>query len=389
MTILKKAKIYIDEFGNTHLDTTKKGTFSHFVYASFIIAEEDEEKANTLRKEICKKFKLGPNIKSNNLGDKKYFNKRLEILKYLIDNLDFTIDVLVIDKRKLDNNDGGLRFKKIFYKYFQKVFITKYNDIYKSYEIYPDKVGTTFAAELEEFIRYKGINLDLFNQDRYYQISDDVSGESLIQIADLLAGSVGKIYCTSHLSTRMEEIFEILHTRLSIQHFPFHENYQIITTENDRKKDIQIRRLSKDILINYFESDSAQKDKIGSNLVEYLAIQNRINPGKLVQSYDLLEYLKRFDPNMSDNKMRNKIRDLRYQGLFIISRKGQPGYKLASSYNDIIEHFDHFMRYIIPMLQKLKAINEKMSTSSFNELNPIEKDNRFEQVKKLLGQIKL
>ncbi|WP_192820147.1 DUF3800 domain-containing protein [Rufibacter sp. LB8] len=385
---MKKAKIYIDEFGNTHLDLSKGGTFSHFVYTSVIISEDNEEKARLLRTEVCKKFKLGPDIKSNNLGDKKYFYKRLDILKYLVENLDFTIDVLVIDKKHIDREDGGLRFKKVFYKYFQKIFITKYNQLYDSYDIIPDKVGEEFASELELFVRNQAVFLDLFNQDRTYKISDDIKGEKLIQLADIISGSIGKIYCTSHASERMEDIFNIIHSRLSVQHFPYKSNYEIKTSEKDREKDVLIRRLSQDIIEKYVKSTEGKTESLGLNLVEYLAIQNRMDPRRLVPSYEILTYLRHFNPNLTDDKLRSTIRDLRYKGLFIISHKGQPGYKLASSYDDIIEHFNHFMRYVLPMLEKLKAINEKMTNSSFNELNPLEKDARFQLVKNLIGQIK-
>lgn len=385
---MKKAKIYIDEFGNTHLDLSKSGTFSHFVYASVIISEENEEKARLLRNEICKKFRLGDNIKSSNLGDSKYFDKRLEILRYLVENLDFTIDVLVIDKKHIDRESGGLRFKQVFYKYFQKTFVSKYNDLYESYDIRLDKVGEEFAHELELFVQAKATTPDLFNQDRTYRVSDDIKGEKLIQLADIISGSIGKIYCTSHASERMEEIFNILHSRLSVQHFPYKSNYEIKTSEDDRKKDILIRRLSQDILEKYVKSTEGKNEALGLNLVEYLAIQNRMDPKRLVPSYEILTYLRNFNSNVTEDKLRSTIRDLRYKGLFIISHKGQPGYKLASSYDDIIEHFNHFMRYVLPMLEKLKAINEKMTNSTFNELNPLEKDDRFQLVKNLIGQIK-
>jgi hypothetical protein len=121
---LDKAKIFIAEFGNTHLDLSKKGTFSHFAYISIIIEEseiENARKVRKVRKEICQKFKLGENTKSKNIGDKKYFQKRLNILKHLVENLNFTIDVLVIDKDKIEKDSGGLGFEQTFYKYFQKV----------------------------------------------------------------------------------------------------------------------------------------------------------------------------------------------------------------------------------------------------------------------------
>ncbi|WP_147202750.1 hypothetical protein [Segetibacter aerophilus] len=81
------------------------------------------------------------------------------------------------------------------------------------------------------------------------------------------------------------------------------------------------------------------------------------------------------------------VRDLRYQGLFIVSQSGKPGYKFASGYQDISEHFKHFMKYILPMLQKVKILNEKISQQSHNEINLLEKDVTLKQMKELVTSI--
>ena len=47
-----------------------------------------------------------------------------------------------------------------------------------------------FIKELELFVQSKAINLDRPN--RTYHISDDLKGEKLIQLADLIAGSAGR-----------------------------------------------------------------------------------------------------------------------------------------------------------------------------------------------------
>src|SRR5690606_31453428 len=103
-----------------------KGTFSHFVYCSLIINQKDRVKAEDLRRQIALDNRLGKDIKSKNIGD-KYFDRRLKVLRQLVAGLDFTIDVLVIDKSRLDKAEG-LKQKQIFYKYFQNLFVKKYND---------------------------------------------------------------------------------------------------------------------------------------------------------------------------------------------------------------------------------------------------------------------
>lgn len=384
---MEKAKIFIDEFGNSHLNLTKKGTFSHFVYASVIFPESEIEKARALRKEICLKFRLGKDIKSNNLGDKKYFQRRLNILQFLIENLDFTIDVLVVDKSKLDKDEGGLRFKKVFYKYFQKVLIKKYNQIYNSYDIYLDKLGfDSFRKELVYFIENNATQRDLFNPDRTFQLSDDKTDEKLVQYADIIAGSLGRLFCLSHYNSESDKIYEILHTRMSVSYYPY------LKVDNNEAQ--QTKLLSKEIsllnlesLKNYLETSQKSEDALKRRLLEYLYTNSKIDSERLVPSFELINFLKNFSKTITEDKLRLLIRDLRYEGLFIISHSGKPGYKLASNYSDIEQHFSHFMKYIIPMLNKIKVLNQNISQLSFNKINPLEKDNQFERIKKLIEQL--
>ena len=384
---MEKAKIFIDEFGNSHLDLSKKGTFSHFVYASVIIPESEIDNARILREEICKNFRLGNDIKSKNIGDKKYFQKRLDILNHLIENLDFTIDVLVIDKDKLDKDEGGLRFKKTFYKYFQKVLIRKYNQVYSSYNIYLDKLGSDdFRTELVNFIDNNGTQRDLFNPDRTFELSDDKTDEKLVQLADIIAGSLGRLFCLSHYNPESSKIYEILHTRMSVSYYPYLKisNKEIKKTKTLSK---EISQLNLESLKNYLESSKKSEDALKRRLLEYLYTNSKIDSERLVPSYELINFLKNFSKTITEDKLRLLIRDLRYEGLFIISHSGKPGYKLASNYSDIEQHFSHFMKYIIPMLNKIKILNQNISQLSFNKINPLEKDNQFEKIKKLIEQL--
>jgi len=211
------AHIFADEFGNTTLDLSKDATFSHFVYASVIIGENNLKKAEEVRQAITRKFKLGPVLKSSNIKDKQ-FDKRLQILKFLFDHLDFTIDVLVIDKSKI--NSEGLVYKRVFYKYFQTLYVSKYNSRYSSFYITADKVGEDFRKELTQYVNKHGIQRELFTPQRFFSLGDDKE-EQLIQLADFIAGCVGKIFCTSHAHERSKEIFNIIKTRVSVDYFPY------------------------------------------------------------------------------------------------------------------------------------------------------------------------
>jgi len=377
------AKILIDEFGNAHLDLSKNGTFSHFIYTSVIIKDSDSEKALKILKEICSKYRLGSDLKSSNIKS-KFFKRRKDILIDLIEKLDFVVDIMVIDKSQI--NSQGLGIKKVFYKYFQSLFVSKYNNIYENFSIYADKVGEEFKNELQAFVRKKSITRDLFHPDRNFQIFDD-KDEKLIQMADFISGCLGKVFCTSHFDERHIELFNILHSRTSIVYFPF-QSFITEQIENQSELDKQILKMNYKLIEKFFGDTKVQKTQEKARLLEYLRFQSELNPDRLVSTQELHIYLNNFFPNIRTERIRTLIRDLRYEGLFIVSHSGKPGYKLATKYNDVSEHFNHFLRYVIPMLQKVKILNETLSLNSFNDINPIEKDPNMVKLKELISGLK-
>lgn len=381
---MSTADIFIDEFGNVHLDLSKGGTFSHFIYTAIVFNKDSENRARLLRESLCKKYRLGDNIKSSNIKE-KHFDKRLQILNDLCNELDFTIDVLVIDKSKIDSS--GLKQHKVFYKFFQSLFVNKYNQKYQSYQIFADSVGTDFKSELESYVRSKSIQRDLWHPDRNFNLSNDVSGEKLIQFADLVCGSIGKVFCASHSHKRAREIYEILHTRLSVDYFPFRTT-RFSTNLSDSIIDKQIMKLNLELIENYINNSSSKANQEKNLLLNYLLLHSEISPNRLIPTYEIVAYISNYIDGFTDDRLRLVIRDLRYEGLFVISYPGKPGYKLANCYNDIFEHYNHFMKYVIPMLQKIKIINQSIAENTFNELNPLEHDPSLSQLKDLLAGFK-
>jgi len=383
--IKEPALILIDEFGNTHLDLSKTGTFSHFIYTSVIIPLKYKEKAEKIRQLISKNFFFGKELKSSKHGA-KMFERRLSSLYELVINLDFTVDILVIDKAKLNGSDG-LKQKQIFYKYFQNLFVTKYNDRFKSFEIIADKVGEDFKYELQQYVRTNGIQQDLFNPNRSFHLKDDYTDEPLLQIADIVCGAAGKIFCSSHAHPRAKELLDAIHPRTSVDFFP--HNQTVFTPGGQNKEvDKEISNVSVNLVMDFLENTPLKSQQEYVRLIEYLMLHHRIDQQRLISTYEIVKFLEQFYPGISEDKVRLLVRNLRYEGLFIVSHSGKSGYKLAANYSDIEEYFNHFLKYVIPMLQKIKILNESMSISTFNKINPLEKDTAFHLLKELLSALK-
>jgi hypothetical protein len=149
---MEKVYVFGDEFGTSTLEENDVKNITHFVYSAIVIKESDIVKARKIRDEISEIFLFGSKIKSSSkaLRDDE---KRLKILKYLTDNLNFTIHILVIDKNELSKETGGLRFKDVFYKYFQKIFIGLINNNYHDFKIYMDSIiSDKFSFDIKSYL---------------------------------------------------------------------------------------------------------------------------------------------------------------------------------------------------------------------------------------------
>jgi hypothetical protein len=362
------AYIYIDEFGTNEYVPDNPTVTSHFIYTSLIIPESKLDIANKVREELAIKYHQGTPFSSKKFDKKDRYNtlqKRIDFLNDLVKSLDFTIDLLIVDKNAIDGE--GLKRKKIFYKYFQGLFVKKYNQRYESFHINADKIGTTeFSNELTNFINKNNINRDLFNPDRYFHLKDDRTEEPILQLSDMVCGSLGKFYSSSHFHEKSQQIYDILHTRISADYFPKYEVSSLFKTSNF-ELDNKIRSIS--IASVTSERLKIKDQNIANRLIEYLLSHYKANPKRFVQTYEMQEYLKNFEWDISIEKIRRIIRDLRYEGAFIISVSSQNGYKIAFDTSDIFHYFTHYSNYFVPMLKKIKIINQEIAKDSFNKAN--------------------
>lgn len=373
---MESATILIDEFGNTHLELSKKGTFSHFIYTSICIRSSAIPEIEKIRKVICKKHRLNDNLRgqSSALGE-KYFDRRLNVLRELCE-LDFSIDVLVVDKARIDSE--GLKHKKSFYKYFQKVFVRTFEERYDEYDIISEKVGEEFATELNAYMQEKAFELDLFTPIRTYKLAD--KQEKLLQIPDFIANCVGKIFCTSHSHDRAVELWEIIAARTTVNHFPLVPPPKP-RLNSDPVVDAEIWKIGNEAIERFKAKTNNESDKLRT--VSLLQNHSYIQSERFIPTHEILFYLQMFYPEINEERVRKIIRDLRYEGLFIVSQAGKGGYKFATCYEDISDNIKHFLRYVIPMIQKLKVLNDTLRERSHNGINPVEKDGEFSSLKSL------
>lgn len=377
---MEKVYVFGDEFGTSALSNNDVKNITHFVYSAIIIKESNLEKARGIRDEISNTFLSGNKIKSSSRALRNNDKKRLDILTHLVNNLDFTIHILVINKDELSKEEGGLRFKEIFYKYFQKIFIGLINNSYHDFKIVMDSlISENFHEDLKSYLANQ-ISNSLFDN---YEMSNDLN-EPLIQFADIISGSFGRIVNPSFESEIKDDIFNILKPRIiktsffpakdKSSHFKKQVNEEVINEE--------IYSIVKSDAEALLEKDN---DTFHKHVLSQLLTYQKIAPKHFLYTYELINSIKYFlGKDISTENLRIIIRDLRYKGIIIVSNTNKGGYKLAVNKNDVFQYFNHYLKYVIPMLQKVDIANSIFKSRTVGEFIPLEE---MDSLKKLVESL--
>ncbi|WP_248723094.1 DUF3800 domain-containing protein [Seonamhaeicola sp. ML3] len=362
----EKVFIYGDEFGTSTLKSNDVKNITHFVYAAIVIKESQLNKARAVRDDISNKYFKGNIIKSSSRVLRKE-ETRLKALNYLVNNLNFIIYLLVIEKEKLDKEKGGLRFKEVFYKYFQKIFVSQLNNNFSDFEIHMDNlINEKYQIELKTYIAQNFQN----NFFEKYNISDD-KNEPLIQLADLVAGSYGRVFNASFLSEKSEDIFNLLKpVTPNVSFFPFKEGNKIFKADEEKVIDEELYNIVRNDAIDNCEKEN---DNIQKNVLEYLLWYQRVMPFRYAQTYEITNSIKHTTgKELSIENLRIIIKNLRFQGIIIVSSSSKSGYKLAVNKSDVHIYFSHYLNYILPMLKKIEIANSVFLNKTVGDFIPLE-----------------
>lgn len=362
----EKVFIYGDEFGTSTLKSNDVKNITHFVYAAIVIKESQLQNAKKVRDDISKKFFKGNTLKSKSKILRNQ-ETRLEVLDYLINNLKFIVYLLVIDKEKLNKEKGGLRFKEVFYKYFQKIFISQINNNFTDFEIHMDNlINKKYQIELKNYIAQNYQN----NFFEKYNISDD-KDEPLIQLADILAGSYGRVFNNAFLSESSDLIFNMLKpVTANVSFFPYNEDSNIFVPNKENKIDQELYNIVRNDASDIYEKEN---DIIIKSVIEYLLWYQKVMSFRYAQTYEMINVLKEnTGKEISIENLRIIIKNLRFKGVIIVSSSIKSGYKLAVNKSDVHIYFSHYLNYILPMLKKVEIANSVFMNKTVGDFIPLE-----------------
>lgn len=330
------------------------------VYSALVIEENNLAQAREIHNEISKIFKSGY-IKSSKIDN---VNKRISALKALAP-LKHYVYTLVVDKIKIDV-DSGLKYKKSFVKFFQRILTKKFFDIYDEFHIYSDKYGDIeFQESLYNYLERKGLIGSTLFTTNSFEYKEDHFEEPLLQLADLYAGTISKYFCNKYQDPKQAiQIYnDFISKRVSIDWFPI-ESMTFNAALFSEKFNEELFNISLDTAKRYIEEHQF-KDVEGVEMVKYIIQESCQNPFRVISSKEIKSKMSYMGYEIGDPI--TKISSLRSSGVIIISPIGKKGYKLPTSDRDIAEFYERLQNNIKPQLVRCKIIDDMLLAKSFGK----------------------
>lgn len=360
---------FIDEYGDTNIDIDKSDVSKFYILVSVII---DKNRRNEVEKQadiISKNFFSGGEMKSRNIANND--ERRIRILSEFA-NIDFKFYAIVIDKEKI-YPDSGLGYKRSFYKYLNRLLYNKLFSSFKEIDVYADEYG--YDEFMEGFHKYlnKKLPLNLFPESSFEFVSSDK--QPLIQIADIIAGTLARIYDPLKKSARHDEFLKLLNNKiLGINAWPpfRHHFNDILWEKEENKNDTLIRDISVNSVRLFIENYRDKKDEESLEqvkILEYIYLMFTIESDKYISTQKIMEVVNYGKRNpISKRYLRSRIiAQLRDKGVIISSSKF--GYKIPSSVQDLTAFVNHTFNQINPMLERLQIARKQIKLSSRGEID--------------------
>lgn len=367
--VIKMNRVYAftDESGAFGWDLAKDNVSKYFVVTSVIVKEQDIEK---LREEVekirVKNFQKGE-MKSAKIG--KNTERRKRILGQLMP-LPFSIFAVVFDKSQMLEYKG-LRYKGSFYKFLNNIVHKELRKAFKILTITADEIGgSEYMKSFSKYVKNKTDIPDLFGEAEF--LFENSSNDVLIQLADIICGSIARKYNYSDESYDFCYMLRSKITRIEI--YPkTYESYKLDSSAlaEDYDKDIAEICLKQAIeFINKY-NDSDDEKRIAQIIVLKYMLFRFINNDlrKYIYTDELMKQLVESGyPISSKQAFRNQIiGNLRDNGVIIAS--SSKGYKIPSKEAEIYDFINHGTSIIIPMLERLKKCRDLIKLGSVNTLD--------------------
>jgi hypothetical protein len=363
-----RVSVFVDESGDTTLDLegSKKGCSKMFVVAAVVIKPGDLDSARAQAEAVRKRFFQTGEMKSSKLKG----GRRTQVLKEVA-KLPFTSVVLAADKARL-TRPGGLQYKKSFFKNLNNRLYRQVYLAFPEVDVVADEHGDkTFMVGFKRYLHRKQ-QLELFTQRTFdFRPSHE---EPLIQVADLLAGSLRKQLeeCTRAAdgSDPLQLLRPKIATLLVWPPGPYPLGYlpnsvgwsledQLVYEHCVRLAHLFLQRAERDPEANLLKG-----------VLEYLLFHVELAaPERFVPTGELRRLLRQhFGTQLSEQQFRAKV-IAKLRDADVIVASGPKGYKIPATVSDLRQYVELADRVIRPMLARLETARSSLKLGTHGALD--------------------
>lgn len=375
---------FVDESGNSDLDTSKGGSSGFFIVCSILVAAKDLDAAYAQAEALRKRHFQAGEIKSSNLKPKDS-DRRARILNELAE-LPFKLYFTVVDKSRI-HKDGGLRIKTSFIKYVNGLL---YDRLFRAYPdlqmIVDEHGGLEFQESLKSYVAERFID-DLFgDKDAFQTIAS--KDNVLVQVADFFAGSVAQIYEEKASEEAVLAYKKILRS-LTLGMLEWPSKYQSLLpppTDESGYADYQVHQEALRQADRFSERAGEHPDedeRLQLSILRFLRFQSEFVTKDYVLTTEIMAHLK--DSGLGEvngQRIRSSgIAKLRDADVIITS--AAKGYKIPQTRADINDFLERASGIVVPLLERVKKARDVYRLSSRGEYDIVTAANLTELAKLL------
>lgn len=375
---------FIDECGSFGFDFLSVGNSKYYVVCAVCVPDskiaELECSVEAIRRLY---FGKTSEMKSSILGSD--YKRRNKVISALLP-LEFRVVVLVADKQAFMDGTALTSYKKTFIKYLhQRLYKILYH-VYPKLKIVEDATGTSeFQAAFKKYVESNRPQENLLND---YDFSYVDSKESiLVQLADIIAGTIAKFYSDEQSTNYLEILGKKI---IQIDEFPSKRTPYFGTTS---PKEIQYNedifnlsvKCANDFIAMNEETDNFEK-RLQVAFLQYLLFQAyNVSASQFVSSKQLVSVLSEYaEQKIRPNYLyRRIVAQLREAGV-ILSSSAQ-GYKIPTCMDDIVSYMNQTNLIVSPMLHRMEICRKLIFQQTDKRLDIFD-DIPFIKYKKLFDE---
>ena len=363
---------FVDETGTNELDSSKLGVSNLFICVAVVVDDvgrlETENAMYKLSSELCG----GAEISSRRIGgDHK---RRLKFLKKM-ESMPFGYYALVINKDNICEN-SGLRFKKQFYKYINRMLYRRLDNSGMNMRVLADEIGgRDFMESFESYIEennskmlFSDFNMDFFSH-RFVKSEE----ERLIQLADLIAGTLSYCFDADKKNDYSSQFRESLQLKeIGIHCWPL-EFVPIsgADSKNENEWDDRLRCTCLNRAIRFIEENENKSNielSMQATALKYLLFSRKFEDREkqAIYSDKLIEKLSTDGYDKLSKQAFSSIVIGKIREAGIILAGTNEGFRLALSTEDIRDYLNHDRSIIEPMINRLIKARETVKCDTAN-----------------------